>query len=263
MNIHGLSEALPANHTAYPGVTSSDITTEEWLTYWQKLRIRGLEPTSAQRVRYVVRLINAELGSVPLQCLSYLHIQSCIDAMVEKSISLRTVRSAFLYFSEALDIAKQRKLLGYNPCASMQLPSISNPIREVYSPDELIPLFEAAKGTELENMIPVAMYAALRAGEALALSWRQIDFQRKCILIDQSYREYYNEENQKIKEIRQNTKSGRHRIIYPPECTFEYLAHQRLLQEKRAHSSDQSGPIPDGLLQSGHNVLRGERCGEE
>lgn len=231
MNYPVFPDLLPANHTSYPNVTPSAFTTEQWLTYWQKLRVRGLEPTSAQRLRYVIRLISAELGDIPLQNLNHQYVQCCIDTLLGQGISPRIVRSSMLYFSEAMDTARKRHLLGYNPCASMILPTIVNPVREAHLPYELTPLFEAATNTELENLLPVAMYAALRAGEVLALSWRQVDFRHKCIIVDQSYREYYNQEKQKIREIRGNTKNGRHRTIYPPDCTFIYFERQKQRQE--------------------------------
>lgn len=248
MNHLEFPDVLSANHASYPHVTPSEITTEQWLTYWQRLRVRALEPTSAQRLRYVVRLINAVLGSIPLQRLNHQYIQYCIGTLLDQGVSPRVVRSSMLYFSEAMDIAKKRHLLGYNPCASMILPSITNPVREAHFPDELTPLFEAAIDTELENLLPVAMYAALRAGEALALSWRRVDFLHKCIIIDQSYREYYNEEKQKIREIRRNTKNGRHRTIYPPECTFSYLERQKQYQEEQMQKAGPTWQNPENLV---------------
>ena len=113
--------------------------------------------------------------------------------------------------------------------------------------DEKIPLFlQAIDGSSMRCAYALCLFAGLREGECLGLSWKQVDFQKGRITVSQQLQKektaggrYY---------IAPTTKSGKPRTIEPPPIAFEYLRAERVRQlENRL----KAGPLwdnPDDLV---------------
>jgi len=97
----------------------------------------------------------------------------------------------------------------------------------------------------MRNAFALCLFAGLREGECLGLSWGQVDFEKGRITVSQQLQkskatgEYY---------IAPSTKSGKPRTIEPPPIAFDYLRAERVRQlENRL----KAGPVwsnPDDLV---------------
>ena len=98
----------------------------------------------------------------------------------------------------------------------------------------------------MRNAYALCLFAGLREGECLGLSWKQVDFQRGRITVSQQLQKekarggkYY---------IAPTTKSGKPRTIEPPPTAFEYLQAERV---KQLENRLVAGPLwtnPDDLV---------------
>lgn len=98
----------------------------------------------------------------------------------------------------------------------------------------------------MRNAYALCLFAGLREGECLGLSWKQVDFQRGRITISQQLQQqktggcaYF---------LSPTTKSGKPRTIEPPPIAFEYL---RAEKRKQAENRLKAGPVwsnPDDLV---------------
>ena len=80
----------------------------------------------------------------------------------------------------------------------------------------------------MENAFALCLFAGLREGECLGLSWSQIDFDKGTITVSQQL------QKEKVKGgkyfIAPFTKSNKSRTLMPPMIAFEYLKAERKRQ---------------------------------
>ena len=95
--------------------------------------------------------------------------------------------------------------------------------------DAEIPIFlNAIKGDPMGNAYALCLFAGLREGECLGLSWNQVDFEKQTLLISQQLQRGKTKGGQYY--IASSTKSGRSRTIKPLPIAFEYLRSEKRRQ---------------------------------
>lgn len=65
-----------------------------------------------------------------------------------------------------------------DPTIGLRLPSAEKPRDRVYTNDELKAIFAAVSGTELQDLVPLLFYTAVRSEEARAARWADLDTDR-------------------------------------------------------------------------------------
>lgn len=95
----------------------------------------------------------------------------------------------------------------------------------------------AIEDSPMRNAYALCLFAGLREGECLGLSWKQVDFQQGKITISQQLRQ--NKTNGCTYYISDSTKNGKARTIKPPAIAFEYLQAEKAVQK---NNMQQVGP---------------------
>lgn len=70
-----------------------------------------------------------------------------------------------------------------NPCKGIRLARDEKKDMRVFSREEQAEFFECSKGTFYDNLFVVAVSTGLRQGEICALTWDDIDFEKKEISV--------------------------------------------------------------------------------
>ena len=113
--------------------------------------------------------------------------------------------------------------------------------------DSEIPLFlKAIKGHPFEGAYALCLFAGLREGECLGLSWDQVNFEARRITISQQLQHEKKRSAQYY--IAPSTKSGKPRQIEPPEITFQYLRAERKRQTENRLAAGPLWSNPDNLV---------------
>lgn len=113
--------------------------------------------------------------------------------------------------------------------------------------DKEIPLFLAAiENSSMRNAYALCLFAGLREGECLVLSWSQVDFQKRRIIISQQLQKGKTKGSQYY--IATSTKSGRSRTIEPPAIAFDYLRAERARQAENRLKAGPAWSNPDDLV---------------
>ena len=113
--------------------------------------------------------------------------------------------------------------------------------------DAEIPLFlQAIKGLSMENAYALCLFAGLREGECLGLSWEQVDFKAQRITISQQLQK--EKKKNAAYYIAPSTKSGKPRQIEPPEIAFQYLRAERKRQAENRLAAGELWNNPDDLV---------------
>lgn len=219
-------------------------TVSEWLDEWLKTFCAvKVKPLTYSSYEVAIRNhIKPAIGALRLQAVKGLHIQKLYNSMSASGLSAKTVKNVAAILHKAFSVALKQGMLQANPCDAAELPKA---VHKEITPlsDEEIPLFlKAIDGHPLGNAYALCLFAGLREGECLGLSWEQVDFEARRITISQQLQQekkkgarYY---------IAPSTKSGKPRQIEPPEIAFQYL---RMERTRQAENRLAAGPLWNNL----------------
>lgn len=224
------------------------ITVAAWFAEWLSTFCADkVKPLTYQSYTGIIKNhIVPAIGAVELQAVKGSHIQRLYNSMTKRGLSGKTVKNVSAILHKAFSVALKQGLIPANPCGAAELPKVG---RHEITPltDEEIPLFLAAiESSPMKNAYALCLFAGLREGECLGLSWPQVDFQRGRITINQQLQKakskgggYY---------IAVSTKSGRPRTIELPPVAVECLRAERIRQMENRLKAGAAWSNPDDLI---------------
>lgn len=224
------------------------ITVAEWMDEWLNVFCANkVKPSTYHSYQSSIRLyINPVIGAMPLQSVRGSHVQGIYNKMLDAGLSGKTVKNMSAILHKALGVALKQGLILSNPCDGAELPKAEH--HEITPlTDEEIPRFLAAiDDSPMRNAYALCLFAGLREGECLGLSWGQVDFRRGRIAISQQL------QKERVKGggyyISRSTKSGKPRTIEPPPIAFEYLRAERVRQLENRMRAGRAWSNPDDLV---------------
>ena len=103
----------------------------------------------------------------------------------------KTVKNIRGVLSSACEYAVKNKLIRYNPVTESVMPSFALKIKEdvpEYTAEQAKQLLEYAKehDSHIYTFLMLALYTGLRKGELLALTWDDIDYDKKLLRVNKS-----------------------------------------------------------------------------
>lgn len=216
---------------------------EEWLSTFCANKVKPLTLQSYQAItrNHIVPAI----GAVELQAVRGAHIQRLYNSMTAAGLSGKTVKNVGAILHKALSVALKQGIIAANPCDAAELPKAGYREIRPLADDETPRFLAAIDGSPMRNAFALCLFAGLREGECLGLSWGQVDFEKGKITISQQLQkskangEYY---------IAPSTKSGKPRTIEPPPIAFQYLKAERVKQMENRLKAGPAWNNPDNLV---------------
>lgn len=222
------------------------VTVSQWMTEWLATFCAGkVKPLTYRSYEGIIKNhIIPAIGAVELQAVKGVHVQRLYNTMTKAGLSGKTVKNAAAVLHKALSVAVKQGIISANPCDAAELPKVGHHEIKPLT-DQEIPLFLAAiEDSPMRNAYALCLFAGLREGECLGLSWTQVDFQQGRLTISQQLQR----EKGKGYYIAPSTKSGKPRIIEPPPIAFEYLQAERTKQLERRLRAGPAWNNPDDLV---------------
>jgi len=209
--------------------TPSKMTVKIWMETWLDTFCTGLKPltVSAYNTAMKTHIVPA-FGAMPVQELKGIHVQKLFNDMLEAGKSPKTVKNTAAILHKALSVAVKQGYIAANPCEAAEVPKVT---RHEIKPltDAEIPVFLAAiEDHPFRNAYGLCLFAGLREGECLGLTWDCVDFERGRITVRQQLQKSRTESG--TYRIVSSTKSGKVRVIEPPAVAFDYLRSERTRQ---------------------------------
>lgn len=133
-----------------------------------------------------------KFGSMEVKNISSLDIQNFIVEMIngnggEKKLSENTVYSIMSVFKQALKLAYDLELIDKLPFRSVKMPKIEEKKVEVFSISEYDRLIDYCLSHKKSYIgIVICLFTGIRIGELLALTWDDIDFDKKILSISKT-----------------------------------------------------------------------------
>lgn len=174
-------------HTLDEGVYNepSNITVAQWLDIWHKEYLGGVKPHTVSQYGTQIKVhIKPSLGAVRLQALTAPMIQSMYNAKF-KEISAKSIRNLHGVLHKAFSQAVKLGYIRFNPSDACELPRVVDKQIKPIEGENIGKFLNAIKGYRYETLYLVTLFTGIRQGEALGLTWDNIDFANGTININQ------------------------------------------------------------------------------
>jgi integrase len=180
-------KALEAKRDAgVVGASGRALLVDEWLDYWAEniasVRVRA---RTLATYRTMIRLhLNPYIGKRRLDQLQPEHLEQTYKQLLDKGLSPASVLRVHRMLHRALKIAMQRDRVARNVATLVEPPRQERPkTPEPLDVEECKRVLAAAEGLRNSARWTVALALGLRQSEALALQWKDIDFDRGTLSV--------------------------------------------------------------------------------
>ncbi len=171
-------------------VAPTTLTLGAWMEEWLATRHRAPNTLALERSHYRTHV--GPIAKVRLDRLSPLVCRRFMESLDHKLKEQRppigqphTLRHCYNLLRTALEAAVEHRLLASNPLASIPRPKLPKPAPKYLTEDEVGKVLRAAdaSGDRRSIAVHLMLRLGLRRGEALGLTWSDVDFERRTISI--------------------------------------------------------------------------------
>ena len=159
-----------------------------WLTTYKRLTVKA--PTYNRLIGSLTTLKEYAISDMKISDIYPRDIQAYLNELVGDGYSLSTIKKQLCIVTAPLKHAASEGIISRDPTSTIKLPrhdTIPHQSREItaYTSDEQYRLREALKSVSdyKAAFIEVLLETGMRAGEALALEWNDINWFKKSITI--------------------------------------------------------------------------------
>lgn len=157
---------------------------EEWLRHGE--RERQLKPSTLldYRSSTSARILPA-FADLPVDVISSRDLEAWRQQLLAGGeLSHRTINKLVMIVGAVFDRARRRGMIADNPARDLEkLKEPRYDDLDFYDPEEVSRLVRAAASHSDGTMFLLLAFSGLRRGEALALTWRDVDFDRELIRV--------------------------------------------------------------------------------
>lgn len=157
---------------------------EEWLT----LKTNSVEETTIGAYRTHYKGIAKQLGQRDIADIKRKDIQLWLNSCLDRGLKRNTVIKYVSVLKLIMDYAIEEEYINSNPCLGVKLPRVkANDFKEPATQEQYKTLLSVAKKSPYWFILPLLYYTGCRIGEALALTWDDVDFENRTISINKQY----------------------------------------------------------------------------
>lgn len=163
------------------------MTVKDLTDYWLSNVEDDLKPTVLVRYEQLCRLyIEPTLGQVKLHQLRPANIISAIATWRKRDVASGTVLNAYRCLHRALACGVKWGLLAHNPCDTVEAPRVKRKEAVVWTDEQAKDFLDAARGDHYYPLYVFLLGTGCRLGEALGLTWSDVDWQNRTVSIKRS-----------------------------------------------------------------------------
>ena len=177
-----LKEALKQPTRKNPQKITNKIKLEEWIAKWLELyKVNKLKKSTLEQMKRYLKSIKP-IAERPLSELTAMDLQEWLN----KIEAPRKREKLYVMMKDALNKAVKNKLIKENPMEAVDKPKIQRKQSQALSKEDEEKFVSACNDLPQGNLYLMCLYEGLRIGEAMALTWSDINFEKKTITINKN-----------------------------------------------------------------------------
>lgn len=161
-------------------------TLDTWFDYWLNSIKVGLKETTRERYRQIYEAnLAANVGQKNLAAIDVRTVQHILNGLHDRKCTYPYIYSVRTLLNNVLEAAVRHRKIHFNPVPYTEMP-ISPAFyssKDAFTENELTLLLERIPSTSTRQICRFAAMTGMRIGEILALTWDDIDFERREIRI--------------------------------------------------------------------------------
>lgn len=218
--------AVEVNTGTY--IPPAKMTVGQWLDIWQAEYLGSVKPRTVALYKGKIKNhIKPALSAIKLTDLRPHQVQTFINGV--QGLSTGSLRIVYKVLHIALEKAVQLEYIPKNPANKCVLPKEVKKDIHPLEDAQTAAILAAVKGSEIENIIIISLFAGLRISETLGLTWDCINQASGTITINKQLSNHSDREA----SLFTTPKSGLTRIISAAPTVMEALKDQRIRQNKQ------------------------------
>ena len=223
-------------------VEDNSVTLSQWFKSWIEIHkykvIRN--NTKMYYTQLYTKHIEPFLGKKKIKDITQLNIKALLKELDQKGYHYETKNKVRIMLLDMFDKAMVDNYVLKNPCKGIRLARDEKKDMRVFSREEQAEFFECSKGTFYDNLFVVAVSTGLRQGEICALTWDDIDFEKKEISVTKTLL-YQKLEGDTQKEFHLNppkTRTSKRTVPISKQCETalkkQYIQRNNVMARKSA-----------------------------
>ena len=185
------------------------LTFEEVAEEWKNYHFETLEYNTLKQYKPALKQILENFGDSYIKEINSNHVDAFIKEIAQKGYAQKTVKTRLLVLNLIFKHAVIKQYIESNPCQYISIPkNLSSTKRELPS-EEQIQKVKDNIDHPFGLFAYFILYSGLRRGEALALKYKDIDFNNKTISVNKSVFYIGNQPNIKSPK----TEAGNRKVI--------------------------------------------------
>jgi integrase len=196
----------------------------------------NVSPKTLERYKQLLRLyVRPHLGSFRIQKLRAVHLNELYATLMRSGgsergpLAPRTVGHVHRVLHRALGHAATWGVIAQNVASLVTPPRVPEAEIQIITEEKIGTILRHLEGRSLRPVISFLLGTGARRGEALALRWGDIDFQKNVVRIERSLEQ--TKGSLRIKSPK--TKHGRRSVTISPWVAAELRSHRARQDERR------------------------------
>lgn len=210
---------------------------KEWLFNTHLLNKKASTKERYESI-YRIYICNSPISDIKLKNLCPSDIQEYYNYLINtKNKSVSSVSNLHKLIAPCIRYAydSNRIIKDFSKAIVLPKDTDENKVSDVcpFTLDEQIKFIDLVKGHTYEMLFITALDTGLRQGELLSLTWKDIDFNTRCINVNKTYKKTKNIENGEYEDLIQTpkTKSGIRQVPIPVNL-INRLKQYNLIQKQ-------------------------------
>lgn len=163
------------------------VTLAQFAAEWIDSTLAASERKETTKVLYAgmtrKHVIGAPIGATSLDKLKPSHVERWTVELRKRGLSESTVRTTYTVLRAILDAAVRDDALAKNPAAAVARPTVTQKEAAHLTTTQVQALLVAAETSRYGAVFELLVNTGLRRGEALALTWADIDYDKELIRV--------------------------------------------------------------------------------
>jgi integrase len=184
-----LAAAITEYNNAGQVFTPSEITVSDYLDQWYELSCKPNLKYNTQLgyLRIMEGHIKPKFGAYKLKALNAAVLQEYANSLKMNGYAKSHIRNILTVLQTSLDYAVEPlHYISQNPMKSVKFPKVERKPREriILTLDEWQQIIDRFRNTRYYIPLMIGFYTGLRISEAFALTWDDIDFEKRTLTVN-------------------------------------------------------------------------------